>query len=277
MKYLYLLFVCTSAFFASCEFSTEISEDAPVFMGQFDSIVIAREKGPSVEYFYNNMVHHITFPSYDSLLISADIYEHNDSAVQILLCHQAGFSKGAYMNTAVILSQLGFNSMAIDQRSGEIANGIINETNLRAQELGLPTEYLDARQDIEAAIDYLYDCNGGLPITLVGSSYSSSLALLIGKDNDKVKNIIAFSPGEYLEGIDIQSELDSITKPIFVTSSKLEIQQTSQIVSKVDSNLVTHYKPEVEGIHGARALWMSTEGHKEYWQAFLSFLVNANK
>jgi alpha-beta hydrolase superfamily lysophospholipase len=250
--------------------SEEIKDDA--LMGEFDSIIVAQEKGPSIKYYYENMVQHITFPSKDSLTIYADIYEAKEGPIKLLLCHQAGYSRGAYMNTGIVLSQLGFNAMAIDQRSGEKANSIVNKTNLDALENELSTDYIDAKQDIEAAIDYIYDCNGGFPIILVGSSYSASLCLIIGKDNPKVKAIAAFSPGEYLEGITVSEELDSLGKPIFVTSAKLEISQTNQLIAKVDSSFITHFKPNIEGVHGARALWKETEGHKEYWKAFLTFL-----
>jgi hypothetical protein len=145
-------------------------------------------------------------------------------------------------------------------------------TYIEAKEKGLGTEYLDSKKDIEAAIDYLYDCNENNPILLVGSSYSASLCLIIGQNNPKVKAIAAFSPGEYLEGIVVANELDSITKPIFVTSSKLEISQTTQIISKIDSNFIYHFKPSFEGVHGSKALWKETIEHKEYWEAFLKFL-----
>jgi hypothetical protein len=79
-----------------------------------------------------------------------------------------------------------------------------------------------------------------------------------------------------LEGITVAQIIDNISKPIFVTSSKLEISQTSQLIANIDSIYVTHFKPDVEGVHGARALWKETEGHKKYWKAFLLFLKAVN-
>ncbi len=271
------LFLLSLFLFSSCEVDTNPNSQEDDLMGKFDSIVIAQEKGFDLKFYYENMVQHITFPSKDSVTIYADIFEFKPSPIQILLCHQAGFSRGAYMETGILLSQMGYNALAIDLRSGEIAKGIPNKTYQEAKSKGLSTEYLDSKQDIEAAIDYLYDCNGNLPIILVGSSYSASLCLIIGQKNSKVKAIAAFSPGEYLEGIVVANELDTIAKPIFVTSSKLEISQTSQIISKVDSNLVHHFKPTFEGVHGAKALWKDTDGHKEYWEAFLQFLKEVEK
>lgn len=260
----------------SCNENVPNEKEQSELMGKFDSVVIAQEKGPTLSYYYENMVQHITFPSKDSITIYADLYENEGSSVNILLCHQAGFSRGAYKQTGIILSKLGFNAMAIDQRSGEIALDVINLTHEEALSKGKSTEYIDAKQDIEAAIDYLYDCNGQKKLLIIGSSYSASLCLLIAKENPKVSAVVAFSPGEYLEGISVKDSLDSIQKPVFVTSSKLEVPQTTQLVSNIDSIFLTHFKPTIEGVHGARALWKETEGHKEYWNALLKFLKENN-
>jgi pimeloyl-ACP methyl ester carboxylesterase len=212
-----------------------------------------------------------TFPSKDGLLISADLYEVNGKNPTVLLCHQAGFSRGEYKNTAIKLNKLGYSCLAIDQRSGKIANEIKNETAQRAKDKGLPTTYLDARQDIEAAIDYLYEMNGNQQVLLVGSSYSASLVLLIGKNNEKVKSIAAFSPGEYLKGISMKDNMQGFLKPIFVTSSQNEIEQVKKLEITAKP-VYYHFQPNFEGIHGSRALWESTVGNAKYWKDFERFL-----
>ncbi len=212
-----------------------------------------------------------TFPSKDGLMISADLYEVNGKKPTILLCHQAGFSRGEYKETALKLNKMGYSCLAIDQRSGKEVNGVINETAQRAKDKGLSTKFLDARQDIEAAIDYLYEMNGNKPVLIVGSSYSASLVLLIGKGNSKVKAIASFSPGEYLKGISMKDNMQGYLSPIFVTSSQKEIQQVKDlhISTKFEYN---HFQPSFEGIHGSRALWETTEGNEKYWEAFEVFL-----
>lgn len=214
----------------------------------------------------------IQFPSKDGLTITADIYRVGNKPVSILLCHQAGFSRGEYKDTALQLNELGYSVMAIDQRSGNVANDVINETAKLAKSKSLPANYLNARQDIEAAIDYAYANNGNTPILLVGSSYSASLALLIGNTNAKVKNIAAFSPGEYFKGMDIQNAIKDISKPVFVTASNSETPALTALVSKINGKYVYHYKPEEKGIHGSRALWSTTEGSEGYWISFKAFL-----
>ena len=46
------------------------------------------------------------------------------------------------------------------QRSGNKVNNVVNQTNSNAKAQGLSTNFLDAKQDIETAIDYLYIVSG---------------------------------------------------------------------------------------------------------------------
>lgn len=214
----------------------------------------------------------ITFPSKDNLPITADIYKIKETPITILLCHQAGYSRGEYKDSAIELNKLGYSVLAIDQRSGNTVNNINNQTVIAAKTKGLGITYLDAKQDIEAAIDYLYEQNGGREILLVGSSYSASLSLLIGVNNSKVKAVAAFSPGEYFKSIDINKSISNYKKPIFVTSSKSESASVTTLINKINPIYLTHFIPKVKGIHGSRALWKTTEGNETYWTSFNSFL-----
>ena len=58
----------------------------------------------------------ITFYAKDSVIITADTYFLEDIKPTVLLCHQAGYSRGEYLKTAKKLNALGFSCMAIDQR-----------------------------------------------------------------------------------------------------------------------------------------------------------------
>ena len=98
----------------------------------------------------------ISFSSGDGIKVTADLYMTPDSkAPMIILYHQARYSRGEYREIAPKLNALGFNCMAVDQRAGDSVNGIINETNRAARSKKLPTEYLDAIADIEAAYVYV--------------------------------------------------------------------------------------------------------------------------
>jgi len=220
---------------------------------------------------FQSKAQNIEFPSSDELKITADLYVKDPGFPYVLLCHQARFSRGEYIETAPKLNKLGFNCMAIDQRSGGHANNIINDTAERAKQQKKPTEYVDAEQDIRAAVDYLYK-KAGKPIILVGSSYSASLVLIIANGNEKVAKVISFSPGEYIKGQSIASAATGLNKPVFVTSSKAESADVKELVKDVDEKYLTHFIPNAAGVHGSRALWKDNPNNLEYWNALLRFL-----
>lgn len=96
----------------------------------------------------------INIKSQDGLRIKADIYKIDASAPYILLFHQANFSRGAYREIAPKLNKMGFNCIAIDQRSGKEINGVHNETYLNAKAQHKNTEYTDALLDLESTLQY---------------------------------------------------------------------------------------------------------------------------
>jgi len=213
----------------------------------------------------------VIFTAKDGLEVTADLYTISDSATWILLCHQAGWSRGEYKETATKLNKLGFNCMAIDQRSGGEINGIVNETHKKALSQKLSVNYIDAKQDIEAAIEYLSN-KTTKSFVLLGSSYSATLVLLIGKDNDNIKAIISCSPGEYYEGFNIAKMISGIRKPVWVTSSKNEAKSVTMLFKGVDAKYYTQFIPVKNGEHGSRALWEEKLDHEEYWNALIPFL-----
>lgn len=216
----------------------------------------------------------ISFLSLDSLEITADLYEVDEKRPHMLLCHQAGFSRAEYSETAPELMKFGYNCMAIDQRSGNAVMKIENETAKRAIEEGKRRMYMDAYQDMEAALLYLYERGKGKKVVLVGSSYSAALVLkLANEHSEKVEKVLAFSPGEYIKGEVVEDWFCSITVPLFVTSSKVEIKQIDLLKENCASHkLITHFEPADAGIHGTRALWKSTPNNSEYWVAVRKFM-----
>lgn len=213
----------------------------------------------------------ITFLSKDSLEVTADLYPNEEAKSLIILCHQADFSRGIYRNIAKRLVDSGYACLAIDQRSGREVYGVVNETNKRALELGKPTDYKSARQDVEAAIDYV-SANSTKQVYLWGSSYSASLALMIGAEDDRVKRIVAFSPGEYFDNQStVRNSIFDLTTPVFITSSAAEYDM---VVAPLVNVLPTHnaliFKPELSGDHGSKALF--SNAGDETWEALFGFL-----
>jgi len=215
----------------------------------------------------------INFPSKDGLSITADLYLIKEPKDIILLCHQAGFSRGEYIETAKRLNKMGYSCLAIDQRSGKGVNGVVNQTAELAIKKGVESSsYLDAKPDIEAAIDYAYKMNNSKAVIIVGSSYSASLSLLLATSSDKIKAVAAFSPGEYLKGVSVSKAIVSLDKPIFVTSSKKEINEVVGLLDRIVVKNITHFKPKTASIHGSRGLWKSTESNGNCWSSFEGWL-----
>jgi dienelactone hydrolase len=214
----------------------------------------------------------VKFSSADELAITADLYVIDESRPYILLCHQAGYSRGEYREIAVKLNGIGFNCMAIDQRSGNKVNAVENETAKGAMRANLSRQYGDAEQDILAGIDYLQEL-AKAPIIIWGSSYSASLALKVGNSNEMVRAIIALSPGEYIRGTNIAEAAKGILVPLFVTSSQSEALEVSNLVAGVTGSNKVQFVPTGKGKHGSKALWSENEGHEEYWSALVEFLA----
>jgi len=214
----------------------------------------------------------VEFPSEDGLTITADFYASPLNRGLILLCHRSHCNRAEYRQTAPRLAKFGFSCLAIDQRSGMKVFGETNETAKRAKEKGLATGYLNAKIDIEAAIKYCFDLNGKKPIFLVGSSYSAALALICSVANQMVGAVIAFSPGEFLKGLSVQEEIRELRKPVFVTSSKSEIDDASKVVRLIEKAYLTQHLPTIDGFHGSKMLWKTVPGSEEYWKGFEKFL-----
>ena len=218
----------------------------------------------------------IRFPSRDGLTITADLYRARRARAWILLCHQGFCNRGEYRPVAPRLADLGYACLAIDQRSGMTIFGVKNETSALAKKRGLKTGYVDSRPDIEAAIQFITDQRAGVPLIVIGSSYSASLALLIGSDESQtgVQAVAAFSPDEYLKKIHLADSIRGLARPAFVTSAKKEIGAVTKVLRFVNPAVITRFRPRVEGLHGARSLWQTTAGHALYWAAFEAFLAS---
>src|SRR6476661_6270463 len=162
----------------------------------------------------------ISFTASDRVQVFADYYSAGSKAKPlILLFHQAGSNRGEYATIGPTLATLGFNALAIDQRSGGNAWGRTNETVKR---LGKSTDYAEALHDLEAALQWAKSSGHTGPILVWGSSYSAALVFLLAAEHqDEIKAILAFSPGEYLRGPStVRKAAAQVSIPIFVTSAK---------------------------------------------------------
>jgi len=220
----------------------------------------------------------VTFPTTDNLTVTADLYWTGDAnAAFILLFHQADYSRGEYLEIAPKLNALGYNCLAIDQRSGGGVNDIINETYKAAKAAGLPTSYTDAYADLQSALNYVESTYAPKKLIIWGSSYSSSLALILASEHpDEIAAVLAFSPGEYfkLDGKKVADYAANITQPAFITSAKSEGKSWRGIADQIKSAGSVFFVPEGNGRHGSSALFEKTANSAEYWTAVEQFLAS---
>ena len=219
----------------------------------------------------------ITFPSGDGLLITADTYiECEDRETPfIVLFHQAGWSRGEYLETTPRLNAMGFNCMAIDQRSGGAINGVTNETKKRADAMGKATAFLDAIPDMLAAIAYAKENFSDGVLIGMGSSYSSALILkLAGDDPELVDGVASFSPGEYFSPSSlIRTSAANLDVPVFVASARSERPSWQPIFDVIPATTAkSSFLPTTSGQHGSRALWPEFSDSESYWEAYEPFL-----
>lgn len=215
----------------------------------------------------------------DGVEVTVDLYiNHPDTVPFIILYHQAGWSRGEYQQIAPMLNQMGFNCMAIDQRSGNAVNGVKNETFMSARQLMKETKYVNALPDMNAAIDHARSFLAKRKLIIWGSSYSSALALKIAGDRaGDVDGVLAFSPGEYFQSMGkpkdfITSSAKNIQCPSFITSASNEKNSWWGIHEAIPTDIKQYYLPDTSGNHGSRALWSKFLDSQQYWEAVSVFL-----
>ena len=194
----------------------------------------------------------------------------------ILLFHQAESSKDEYALIAPRLAEAGYSSLRIDQRSGGSLFGV-NET---VKLLGRSTTHYQAKPDLEAAL--AWSRGQKLPVILWGSSYSASLVFLLAADHpDKVRAVIAFSPGEYFDKKDLVAKAAALVKaPVFATSAQdgREIDAARDILAAVPGEK-EQFVPKLGGVHGSSTLLRekNPEGAEPAWKAVTAFLEKVSQ
>lgn len=197
--------------------------------------------------------------------------EKNDKIV--LLFHQARSNRHEYDPIFPLINKEGFDTLAIDQRSGGRMWG---KENLTVKANGKSTDYASALPDLQAAVDWAVKRKYKTIIT-VGSSYTAALNFVLAKQNsNKISAIASFSPGEYLgKKWSVAKEAKGLTMPVYVTSgsAKKEIQMANDILKNAQLKQLTRHKPS-SGVHGASTLRekRNPKGYKANREDFMKFL-----
>jgi alpha-beta hydrolase superfamily lysophospholipase len=218
----------------------------------------------------------VTLTAADGVKVFATYYGADDKSKPIvLLFHMAGANGGEYATIAPRLNALGFNALALDQRSGGRAFGRANKT---VTALGRSTAYRAALADLQAALNWAH-ANHAAKVVVCGSSYSASLVFLLAADNPgKIAGLMAFSPGEYLGGAhtvrNAAAKLNGLAVFVSSASDSGEIAAARAIVGAVPASTKTQFVPK-RAPHGASALSAdgNPAGYKQVWAAVEAYLA----
>jgi dienelactone hydrolase len=193
----------------------------------------------------------------------------------ILLFHQARSNSAEYAPIAPRLAKLGYDCLALNQRSG---GDMFGGTNPTAAESKGSKEYMDAYQDLQASVDWAVK-KGYKKMVAWGSSYSASLAIRLGAERDEVGAVFAFSPGEYLPEKGIVAKWNaSLSKPEFICST--EEEKKREVSAIFDSAPTARpgtarklFVPK-KAVHGASTLMKdkNPDGSEDAWSQVENFL-----
>jgi dienelactone hydrolase len=220
---------------------------------------------PSIELIASDGVH-VFARAYDAASPKAPV---------ILLFHQAGSSRSEYATIAPRLVDLGFNVLAVDQRSGGDLYQPANETVLH---LGRSESNYDAvLPDLEAALDWAKRAHPSSPVYVWGSSYSAALVfVLAAKHPNAIAAVLAFSPNEYLGDKNaVHRAAAHVRVPVFIDSAAdpKEIAAAKSIFDAAPSKHKVLYAPRA-GVHGSSTLIPDRDpnGSEQNWTQVTRFL-----
>ena len=212
----------------------------------------------------------------DGVVIAADVYTGSSPvAPVILLFHQAGSGKAEYAPIAPRLVLLGYNAIAIDQRSG---GDLYAPTNATVARLGHSAPDLDVLRDMDAAFAYARRLFPSAPVYLWGSSYSASLVFAFAaKHPHHVSAVLAFSPAEYFSNKHfVRKAARNVRVPVFLDSASdpAEERAAREIGDATHSRLKVDFVPHA-GVHGSSTLRddKNAAGTAENWDAVTEFLA----
>jgi len=206
----------------------------------------------------------------------------NAVAATVMLFHMAGSSAtGEYSEIAPILNAEGYNTLAVDLRSGGDRLGAPNKTasRLGGEQIG----YCEAYPDMVAALDWVKNNAGPGPVVALGSSYSAGLVIKLGSQSQQdIAGVLAFSPASGTPMADCRPEpfLEKMHIPFIALRPDREMAVESVVAQAATFRALGVPYHEIEnGRHGSLMLRESQTGTKmnHAWQPVLEFLAGVAK
>ena len=216
----------------------------------------------------------IQFKAKDGVNIKAHLYLTADKTKPFMLIfQQAGHSQQEYRNTATQLNKMGFNCLAIHQRSARNIKG--SKIKSKKQEDSLRTlTYDETYVDLESALLYLKKAFPNFKTVVWGSSYAATLMFVLASNYpNEVDGIVAFSPDNYLVFNDktILDYAEGVHCPIFVTAGKKESKACERLHEQIQSEKKYLYIPIENEEQDSLTTKKKNTRKNQYWKILTDF------
>jgi dienelactone hydrolase len=216
----------------------------------------------------------LTLKASDGVAVYGQLYSSKIEASKhkglILAFHQAGSNKNEYSKIASRFNTLGYDLLAIDQRSG---GAMFEGKNQTADQASGVYKRIDALKDLRAALVHGKSLKSKR-IILLGSSYSASLALILAAEAPAdVGAVLAMSPndGALEEKGATLAACKKLTLPVWIATTKAEEGEAMPLFKALTSPAKKLFSVGM-GLHGASAL-ANPMVSGPYWKDIEAFLA----
>lgn len=192
----------------------------------------------------------VVVPAADRVTLHAELHGPGDPSRPVaLLFHQARSNRSEYRTIAPKLVDMGFDALAIDQRSGAHKWGVANQTVMAR---GRSAKYDEALPDLKGAVAWAKE-RGYKKIVLWGSSYSAALVFKVAAEDPAISAVVAFSPGEYLKKKGSVAEAAAQVKVPVVIFAPAKEKAKAEAIAKAVPGGAQLVVPE-DAVHGSSML-----------------------
>ena len=215
----------------------------------------------------------VTFESADKTVIVGTFFESTKpNSPAVLLLHQFGSDRHSYDDFAKQLQAKGFGVLAIDGRGFGESTKTSDGRTVAVSRSDEAVKGMNA--DVAAAFEFLAKQKNvdAARVGIVGASYGSSLAMIYGADNPKVKAVALLSPGvNYFGNMPTESAVKKYGNRALLLVAANDDAESADSVKKLkasDGNNKYEVKIYDKGGHGT-GLFKARIGLEDLLEQFL--------
>ena len=167
--------------------------------------------------------------------------------------------------------QPGLRALLLETEGGvkSTAEGIVDDVasaGIRAM-----LERVDAKPDLVRSLAWVRELGLTGKLGIVGSSYSSSLAIIVGAENKGVSAVVSFSPANRIPPNNtVVDAAKNLKVPTLVVCPPKEKQRAEEVFEPIAAKEKRLYI-QPQGVHGASTLYQS-QTFPDAWKVLLTFL-----